>query len=396
MFMFAQGKPLTTHFVLKLAAAASLFLVVLFFFLPHDATSRIISIPRVDLTPSDRPSTPAPAAPPPTTPLDVIPNTVHFVYILPNGTDNFNFQFSHLLSLYAAWHHWRPDTIYLHTNAAAAGPEIARARNGTAGKWNRHIFNSTLFNLRINTVPVPTHAGNGKELANMEHRSDFVRVQAVHDLGGVYIDWDVHALRDLRPLRESGFRAVAGRQLGGQVNSGTFLSAKGGRMITLWREQMHKVYTGGWTTHSNEVITRVGQRLVGEPGGREMLIMEREAFAPGSWKAEDTDALFGTHEDVESNLAGYTEGMELPGFEEEFGARWERPGDFKEWERDWSYTYLLHAFTPDRWSHKVEGFEHITPRYVLERRSNFARAVYPIAKIMYDKGLIGVDDSHEG
>ncbi|KAH6631267.1 hypothetical protein F5144DRAFT_592320 [Chaetomium tenue] len=389
--MFAQGKPLTTPSVLKLAAAASLFLVVLFFFLPHDATSRIIPTPRVDLTPTHRPS--SPSSPPRD---DIIPNQVHFVYILPNTTTNFHFQFSHFLSLYAAWHHFRPDSIHLHTNTLPTGPEITRARNGTAGKWNAHIFNTTLIPLQIHTVPVPTHAGNGQPLANMEHRSDFVRVQAVHDHGGVYLDWDVHALRDLRPLRESGFRAVAGRQLGGQINSGTFMSVKGGRMVRLWREQMHVVYTGGWTTHSNEVITRVGQRLVGEPGGREMLIMEREAFAPGSWRAEDTDALFGVRGDVESNLVGYVEGVALPGYEEAFEARWERPEEFKEWERDWSFTYLLHAFTPDRWSHKVAGFEHITPRYVLERRSNFARAVYPIAKIMYDKGLIGVDDSHEG
>ncbi|KAK3290427.1 uncharacterized protein B0H64DRAFT_447154 [Chaetomium fimeti] len=392
--MFLQTKPLTTQLALKLAAAASVFLALLFFFLPHDATSRIISTPRVDLT-ADRPSSPAPSGPPPT-PRDVIPNTVHFVYILPDGADNFNFQFSHFLSLYAAWHHWRPDTIYLHTNVDTTGPEIARARNGTAGKWNGHIFSRDLgFDLRVNTVPVPTHAGNGMELQNMEHRSDFVRVKAVHDLGGVYIDWDVHALRDLRPLRESGFRAVAGRQLGGQINSGTFLSTRAGRMIALWMDGMHKAYTGGWTTHSNEVITRVGQRLVRDPAEREMLIMEREAFAPGSWTAEDTDELFGVR-NVTSNLANYTAGMALPEYEEEFEARWDRPEDFPDWERDWSYTYLLHAFTPDRWSHKVEGFEHITPRYVLERQSNFARAVYPIAKIMYDKGLIGVDDSHEG
>ncbi|KAK4233206.1 hypothetical protein C8A03DRAFT_19665, partial [Achaetomium macrosporum] len=63
---------------------------------------------------------------------------------------------------------------------------------------------------------------------------------------------------------------------------------------------------------------------------------------------------------------------------------------------DWSHTYLLHAFTPDRWQHKVPGFEHITPRYVLERRSNFARAVYPVAKVLFEQGLINVDDSHTG
>jgi hypothetical protein len=326
----------------------------------------------------------------------VIPNQVHFVYILKNTSHDFSFEFSHFLSIYAAWHYWRPQAIYLHTNVAADSAPVARARNGTAGKWNRHIF--TLFNLTVQEVDVPTHAGNGVELANIEHKSDFVRVKALRELGGVYIDFDVHALRDIRPLRESGFRAIAGRQLGGQVNSGTFMAAPRARLTKLWMEQMHVVYTGGWTTHSNEVITRVGQRLVRETGAREMLIMERDAFAPGSWKDDDTDALFAVHDDVPSNLPTDIDigNVQLPSHDEAFEDRWDHPERFPDWERDWSHTYLLHAFTPDRWQHKVPGFDHITPRYVLERRSNFARAVYPVAKVLFEQGLIGVDDSHTG
>lgn len=364
------------HFLLKVAVAAFASLALLTLLPPSDAKIHVFN------------SSPGPGRYTP----EVIPNQVHLVYILPDAQESFNFQFSHFLCIYAAWHYWRPHTIFLHTNVNATGPEVARARGGTAGKWNQHIF--SLFNLTINTVPVPTHAGNGEAIAGMEHKSDFVRVKAVHDLGGVYIDWDAHALRDIAPLRESGFKAVGGRQLGGQVISGTFMSEKGGRMVKLWMEQMHQVYTGGWTTHSNDVITKVGQRLVREP--REMLIVEWDAFTPGSWMDADTDALYGVHDDTESNLANYTTGMALPAYDEEFSERWDHPERFLEWERDWSSTYLLHAFTPDRWSHNVEGFQNITPRYVLERQSNFARAVYPVAKIMYDRGLIGVDDLHTG
>jgi hypothetical protein len=381
--MFAKLPPIfptpsSPPFLRKATTAAAVFIFFLFFLVPHHhhATTRLSD----SHGPHDT--------------REVIPNQVHFVYILPNDTHDFGFEFSHFLSIYSVWHYWRPHAIYLHTNVDVTGDEVARARNGSAGKWNKHIF--SLFDLKINNVTVPTHAGNGKKLQNMEHRSDFVRVKAVHDLGGAYIDWDVHALRDIAPLRESGFKAIGGRQLGGQINSGTFLSEKGGRMISLWMEQMHTSYTGGWTTHSNEVITRVGQRLVGEPGGKEMLIMERDAFAPGSWESKDTDVLFAVHNDTASNLANYTQGMALPAHTEEFGARWDYPDMFEDWERDWSWTYLLHAFTPDRWSHEVEGFKHITPRYVLARQSNFARAVYPIAKIMYDQGLIEVGDSHTG
>lgn len=243
---------------------------------------------------------------------------------------------------------------------------------------------------------MPTHASNGKALQNMEHRSDFVRVRAVHDLGGVYLDWDAHALRDLAPLRRAGFKAVGGRQLGGQVNSGTFMSAAKGRLIRLWMERMGKVYTGGWTDHSNAELTRIAERLVADPGGREVLIMEREAFAPGSWQTEDTDMLFQVHEDAPSALEGKKQGDGLAEYREGFEERWDHPERFPKWARDWSATYLLHAFSPHRWGHKVPGFEQITPRYVLERRSNFARAVYPMAKLMYDQGLIEIDDPWSG
>lgn len=398
MIEYPQGKSLASNAILRVAAATTVFLVFLWYLLLHD----------VAVQHQHQHQDPAP-----TSPQTIIPNIVHFVYILPDDARNFKFEFSHFLSLFAASHHFRPDTILLHTNVPHSGPEILRARNGTAGKWSSLIFSRTLFpTLQINTVPLPTHANNGKSLANMEHKSDFVRVQAVHDHGGVYIDWDVHALRDMRALRESGFKAVAGRQLHGQINSGTFLSVKQGRMISLWREQMHEVYDGGWTTHSNEVVTRVGERLVREPPGDEILILERDAFAPGSWEAKDEEWLFRVHNDTGSNLVTESYGQdgqgkgqgkeeEVPvhgGFDEgeAFEERWEHPERFPKWEHDWSGTYLLHAFSPFRFGGDIYGFKQITPRYVLERRSNFARAVYPVAKLMYDRGLISVNDTHTG
>lgn len=306
---------------------------------------------------------------------------------------DFTFKFKHFLSIYAAWYYWKPDLIYLHTNADVKGQAIARAREGLAGKWNRLIF--TMFdNLRIHTVEAPTHTNTGKEIQGLEHRSDFVRVKEVHERGGVYIDFDVYALRDIRILREGGFKAVAGRQLGGQINSGVFMSVKGGKMVKLWMHDMHKVYTGGWTTHSNEVITKFGQRLIRESG--EVLIMERDAFAPGSWNNDDTDYLFAPHDDVPSNLSNMTGTGPLPTYDEAFDERWETPQAFPDWARDWSSSYLLHAFSADRWGHEIPGFTHITPRYVLERRSNFARAVYPVARQMHEDGILDVNDSYDG
>ncbi|KAM0638296.1 hypothetical protein ACHAQF_007819 [Verticillium nonalfalfae] len=325
-------------------------------------------------------------SPPHNTTAETIPNTAHFVYILQDPDADFHFEFSHYLAIYAAAHHWRPDTLYFHTNARPAA--LDRARAGTSGRWNALILN--LPRLTVRAVTVPTHAGNGVALTGMEHKSDFVRVKAVHELGGVYVDWDVHALRDLAPLRGAGFRAVAGRQKEGDLNSGAFLAARGSRLTQLWIEGMNAAYDGQWETHSNGVLTAVAERLVREEG--EVLIVEREAFAPGGWGTGDVAELFAPHFGEKSNLDGKRQGDELGVFDEGPGV----VGNNPLWARDWSFTYLLHAFRPGRASKNPWGFEAITPRYVFERQSNFARAVYPVAKDMYDRKIIQLDDSHEG
>ncbi|KAF3357814.1 hypothetical protein VdG1_03151 [Verticillium dahliae VDG1] len=116
------------------------------------------------------------------------------------------------------------------------------------------------------------------------------------------------------------------------------------------------------------------------------------AFAPGGWGTGDVAELFAPHFGEKSNLEGKRQGDELDEFDEGPGV----VGNNPPWARDWSFTYLLHAFRPGRASKNPWGFEAITPRYVFERQSNFARAVYPVAKDMYDRKIIQLDDSHEG
>ncbi|KAJ6790103.1 hypothetical protein PWT90_02107 [Aphanocladium album] len=319
-----------------------------------------------------------------------IPNTVHYVYILANTSGDFNFAFSEVMSIYAASHHLKPDAIYLHTNAP---PEaLERARSGAAGKYTQLLF--AVPNLEIAHVTVPTHTRTGKAILAMEHKSDFVRVAAMRDYGGVYLDFDVHPLRDLRPLRESGFAAVTGRQQGdnGEVNSGAFLTRPHARMIELWADGMHEAFDGQWSTHSNGALTIISEQLVAED--REVLIMERHAFAPGSWLQQDTIRLLEVHDEETSSLDMMDPDGHLPQYEPERMMRFARPKK-PDWADDWARTYMLHAFNHNQRDVKVHGFDRITPRYILERKSNMARAVYPIARELYEQGHINVDDPYK-
>jgi hypothetical protein len=322
---------------------------------------------------------------------DHIPNIAHYVYVLADPSSDLSFTFEAVLSVYAASRYWQPDAIYLHTNAPTDALE--RARNGASGKWTQLLFQ--VPNFHVVEAAVPTHANNGREISHIEHKTDFVRVVALKKYGGVYLDFDVHPLLDVKPLRESGFQSVAGRQLGGGICSGVFMNKPGSRMVELWEVAMHAVYDPfSWDAHAIGALTAVGDQLVSS--SREMLIMERDAFAPGSWNEWDVVPLLEVHNDEPSSLDKLVNGH-LPEYEKEQMTQWPMPatGDKPSWAWNWSKTYMLHAFHHDQAKFNVPGFEQITPRYILERRSNLARAIYPVARDLYERGLIGIDDPYK-
>ncbi|PFH60209.1 hypothetical protein XA68_11305 [Ophiocordyceps unilateralis] len=292
---------------------------------------------------------------------NAIPDRAHFVYMMSQPEAELGLEFSQALCVFAARYYWRPRQMFLHTNAV--DDAIARARNGQSGKWSRLVLG--LPEMTVHRVELPIKADNGVEIRKMEHKSDFVRVKAVRDYGGVYLDFDAHLLRDIRPLLRAGFNAVGGRQANELLVSGSFMAKKSATLVNWWYEEMHRVFDGRWTTHSNELMTRIGTSLV--PHAGEMLILDRAALAPGGWSKPDCRTLFQSHD-------------------------YSHPS----WLQDYSDTYVLHAFSPRRFHYRIKGFSDITPRYVLSNRSNFALAVFPVAKYMLDQGLIDVDDSHLG
>ncbi|PHH74534.1 hypothetical protein CDD82_4892 [Ophiocordyceps australis] len=112
-----------------------------------------------------------------------IPNQINYVYVVKDPSMEMRFHFSHVLSMYAARHYWRPQKILLHTNAEAG--VLSRARAGQSGKWSQLILG--LAELEVNRVASPTHADNGQELRHLEHQSDFVRVKGFDFVSPRYV-----------------------------------------------------------------------------------------------------------------------------------------------------------------------------------------------------------------
>ncbi|CAH0051200.1 unnamed protein product [Clonostachys solani] len=327
-----------------------------------------------------------------------IPNHLHLLYALKDDTSNFNFQFKNYLCLYGAVKVWEPEKIYFHTNAGTEA--IDRARSGAAGKWSQLILNHP--GIIINHVELQTNAGNGMEITGMEARSDFARAKVLQEYGGYYVDFDVHALRDIRPLLKSGYKAIIGIEFGGLINLGVVFTAARSLFIDQWVTGMNAAFDGGYVTHSNHVGTKIRQHLEGH--GNELLVVSQTTFHPVDWTNEGRHELWVNHDfddgTFTNNLANHKDGDPLPSFEHEYREleqyRWDAPGQEylkPEWSNwNWRRSYMVHAFR----NHAAHNYEHISPRYVLERRSEYARMVYPWVWEMYRDGIVSIHDDYLG
>jgi Glycosyltransferase sugar-binding region containing DXD motif len=315
-----------------------------------------------------------------------IPNIVHYVYVMKEPSGDLHFELKDFISIYSASLYLKPDAIYIHTDATNEAVARAKESGEAANKWTRLILN--MPGVRIGRVTAPEYASNGVKIKYVQNKSDFVRAKVVHEYGGIYLDWDVHALRDFKPLREAGFANVVGLQKHGAVGTGCILAVKGSELMRLWLKNEHIVYDGEWITHAVILLNKMARRLAAIP--REVLILDESAFAPGSWELEDMEYLFGSHFKVQpSGLTNLTEGGYHPGDEE---ALWDSAENFEPWEADYSSTYALHAFRGTDNSILIKNFDEITMEYILARQSNFARAVYPAVRHAINAGIVSLDE----
>ncbi|KAL2191456.1 hypothetical protein L209DRAFT_747992 [Thermothelomyces heterothallicus CBS 203.75] len=59
--------------------------------------------------------------------------------------------------------------------------------------------------VQINHIEAPQMTDRGVEIKWIEHKTDFMRLAALREFGGVYLDADAIPLRDIAGLRNSGF-----------------------------------------------------------------------------------------------------------------------------------------------------------------------------------------------
>lgn len=307
-----------------------------------------------------------------------IPNIVHYVWIV-NGAPNFRLDFRAFISIYSSYLYFNPIIIYIHTDAT---PQEWEEALKSGDQFTKASLN--LPPIQYHLVDVPTHTTKGYRLDDVRHRSDFLRVGIVLEFGGIYLDTDVIPIRDILPLRQSGFANVVGNQDEWRINNGVLMSKKGSAMMSIFNTSQHDAFDGRWTTHSVDLLSHLSYRMQAIP--HEVLVLGKSAFSPAKWTAEEITKLFGIHEEAEVDRSAENISIRatIPEAVSYWDSRLDRTGK-EDWEIDYSGSYLIHAYSGNEGADEPK---HLNLKYILGRRSNLARATYPVIRHAIDAGII--------
>jgi hypothetical protein len=160
-----------------------------------------------------------------------IPNIVHYVCLLKHTTE-LHLSFKLFVSVYSAHVLWRPDIIYLHTDAT---PEALAQAKRAGDVWTKRIL--AVPGVTPYYVKAPNVTQKGVEVVQMEHKADFLRIEALRQFGGIYLDVDAVPLRDVTDLRMSGFANVLGgataltMKHSGYVNNGVMMAVPNSNLM---------------------------------------------------------------------------------------------------------------------------------------------------------------------
>lgn len=227
----------------------------------------------------------------------VIPNIVHFVYLedeeLIEHHEDLELTFSKFLAVYSGHLYLNPNKIYIHTNIPQHILETFDARPSSS--YMRAI--RTLDEIEFMYTPLPLETAAGLKISKGAHKADMIRTQRLQQMGGIYLDLDVYALRSFDTLRRSGFRNVVGHQGGSEenpvrnVNNGVMMAVPKSDLMTVFEKLQDRVFDGEWETHSTMLLSNLVHDLGSREG--EVLAMPKAAFHDDGWFINDKMRLLG-------------------------------------------------------------------------------------------------------
>lgn len=115
----------------------------------------------------------------------IIPNIVHFIHFVDNDED---FLFCYYISVLSCKLINSPDNIFFYYSQEPKG----------------HWWEKTKKLVKLVKVDPPTHIGS-KEIKNIAHKSDALRMCLLQHYGGIYLDTDTICVKSYRHLLSNKF-----------------------------------------------------------------------------------------------------------------------------------------------------------------------------------------------
>lgn len=124
----------------------------------------------------------------------MIPNVFHFVFGMAEDFGGKPFSLSHYLAIKSAVELNKPDSVYFHYD------------HEPSGEW----WEKTKPLLRLKKIKAP-ESFMGRPLFHVAHKADVVRLLALKETGGIYLDIDTISVKPLTGLLSNSF--VMGQEL---------------------------------------------------------------------------------------------------------------------------------------------------------------------------------------
>lgn len=222
------------------------------------------ALPRIAIRGEPLPTTAQPCAAAP--PLDEprIPNQMIFCLSTTADDPPWPFTFVHYLAIKSAWHVNRPERMLFLMESEPSGPwwEMAKPL------------------LTLVPVDVPREVF-GQPVPHGAHRCDVMRLMALREFGGIYLDLDVWCMRPFDNLLEHD--VVMGEEFGQGLCNAVILARPNSRFIERWLAEYRWFRSRGRDAYFGEHSVRLPRLLQREPETNVTVLPPTAFFWPMYW-----------------------------------------------------------------------------------------------------------------
>ncbi|XP_041366970.1 uncharacterized protein LOC121381692 [Gigantopelta aegis] len=198
----------------------------------------------------------------------VIPSLVHFTWY--GGKQKNHFRFHHMLAILAGHKFVRPARIFLWIDMVPEGNYFAEIRQKVPELYLIH-----------RETPKQIY---GRQIKVSEHHTDIVRLEAVLEYGGIYLDLDAMVVKPLDPLLN--YEVVMGYEHENGLCNGVIIAVAWADFLKIWHMEYKSFHDAQWAEHSVHLPAKLAKKH------RNLIHTEERSFHRPNWMQHELRQLY--------------------------------------------------------------------------------------------------------